>query len=144
MKKIVIKNAQGCFDIGNTNCPKLTDFEIEGSEDMSVSDGYHTMDELYEHRITLYIALCKEVDYSNIEREGTEKCRPVWRSMVHSDDTDFPGWFILGISKEKGKQITYHIPLTRWRETEFAETLIKATEWDGHTSQDVLERIKNL
>ena len=48
------------------------------------------------------------------------------------------------LNKEKGKQITYHIPLDRWDECEFAETLDKAPEFDGHTSQDVLERLKDL
>jgi hypothetical protein len=50
----------------------------------------------------------------------------------------------MGIGKEKGKQISYHLPLSRWDETYFAETLDKAPEWDGHTSADVLERLKTL
>jgi len=99
-----------------------------------VSDGYHTFNELYEHRITLYIALCKKYseDYY------------VWRSTSHSDMSHFDGWFILGIRKEKGKQITYHLPLSKWDDTDFAETLKFAPEFDGHTNKDVLERLKNL
>ena len=64
------------------------------------------------------------------------------RSKVHYSPTD--GWFIMGIGKEKGNQISYHLPLSRWDETDFAETLDQAPEWDGHTSQDVLERLKTL
>ena len=106
--------------------------------DVAISDGYHTFDELYDHRITLYIALCKSIqEYSGFST-------PVWRSKLHPDGTNYDGWFLLGINKEKGKQITYHIPNERWEETGFAETLDKAPEFDGHTSQDVLERIKNL
>ncbi len=101
-----------------------------------VSDGYHTFGELYEHRITLYIALCREIRKNWNDR--------IWRSKIHSDGSNFEGWFILGIDKIKDGQITYHIPLERWEETEFAETLEKAPEWDGHTSQDVLKRIGNL
>ena len=39
------------------------------------------------------------------------------------------------------KQITYHLPLSKWEETGFAETLEKAPEFDGHTPDDVLEII---
>lgn len=98
-----------------------------------ISDGYHTFDELYDHRITLYIALCRTLKNGN-----------VWRSEQHSDGSVMDGWFILGIWFEKGKQITYHIPLERWGETDFAQTLLKAPEFDGHISEDVLERIKKL
>ena len=108
-------------------------------ENLEVSDGYHTFDELYDHRITLYIALCKELGNGSSSPYGH-----TWRSKVHSDDSSFDGWFILGIYKEKGKQITYHLPLEKWEQTNFAETLEKAPEWDGHTSQDVLERIAKL
>jgi hypothetical protein len=101
--------------------------------EVSITDGYHTFDELYDHRITLYIALCKALKNGN-----------VWRSQLHSDGSNYDGWFILGIWFEKGKQITYHIQNYRWDEAEFAQTLDKAPEFDGHTSEDVLERIKNL
>ena len=102
-----------------------------------VSDGYHTFGELYEHRITLFIALCKSI-------EGQEN--DAWRSLRHSDgELAFGGtWFVLGIGKDKGKQITYHLPIEKWNETNFCETLSKAPEYDGHTPNDVLERLKNL
>ena len=102
-------------------------------------DGYHTFDELYDHRITLYIALCR-VLAKDAGHNG------VWRSKKHSDgELAFGGtWFVLGIGKEAGKQITYHLPIERWDETAFAKTLERALKWDGHTSADVLERLKNL
>lgn len=104
-------------------------------------DGYHTFDELYDHRITLFIELCKQINrqpYNNNSKYG------IWRSELHSDGSNFEGWFILGIGKEKGKQITYHLTKERWQDTWFAETLNKAPEWDGHTPVDVLERLRNL
>ncbi len=112
-----------------------------------VSDGYHTFGELYEHRITLFIALCKKQEreiVDNINKTFTKIS--VWRSKKHSDgELAFGGtWFVLGINKEKGKQITYHLPIERWDETEFAETLEKAPEFDGHTPRNVLERLKTL
>lgn len=107
---------------------------IEVADLSQVSDGYHTIAELYDHRITLYIALCSHVIW-------TEEYRP-WRSKTHHDGSSWDGWFIMGIGKEKGEQISYHIPLSRWDETGFAETLDRAPEWDGHMSADVLERLK--
>lgn len=100
-----------------------------------ISDGYHTFGELYEHRVTLWIVVLKllyDLGYMS------------WRSRLHSDSSAFEGWFVLGYGKGKGEQITYHLPLSKWDKCDFAETLDKAPEFDGHTSEDVLERIKKL
>lgn len=98
----------------------------------SISDGYHTFDELYEHRITLFIALCRIM---------TGRA-PVWMSAKHSDGTFFDGWFVLGLYTEKGRQITYHLPMVKWPEVEkFAQEYVTAPEFDGHTAADVLKRI---
>lgn len=108
-------------------------------------DGYHTFDELYEHRITLYITLCKITEALDVE--SGRGSGDVWRSRRHSDGDLCFGtgtMFVLGVGKNAGKQITYHIPIERWGETDFAETLEKAPEFDGHTSDDVLERLKRL
>lgn len=110
-----------------------------------VSDGYHSIAELYDHRITLYIALARALNQWLGSPTLPENKVFVWRSKNHSDgNPSYPGWFIMGIGKEKGTQISYHIPLSRWDETNFAETLEKAPEFDGHTSADVLERLKTL
>jgi hypothetical protein len=101
-----------------------------------ISDSYHSFDELYEHRIELYIQLC-----GWIHAMGDEK---VWRTTVHSDGSVWEGWFLLGINKEKGKQITYHLPMTEWARCGNFETLTNAPEYDGHTSQDVLQRLREL
>ena len=103
-----------------------------------VSDGYHTFGELYDHRIALWLALCRsDVYLSNQNGEPSD----VWRSKAHSDGVVWDGWFILGMGKAKGQQMTYHLPITDWEKCEFAETLEKAPEWDGHTSADVLTRL---
>ena len=120
---------------------KHTLIRAEG-ENLEVSDGYHTFDELYEHRIVLFIALCK-ILYADPQYQTGQKA-DIWRSKLHSDGTSFDGWFIMGIGRNKGEQITYHLPISKWDETEFAETREKAPEFDGHTSDDVLERLKNL
>lgn len=120
-------------DINETieNCRDTIDTNL-------ISDGYHTFGELYEHRIELWIALCKQFSgpWHNF----------VWRSQYHSDgELAFGGgWFVLGIHKEPGKQITYHLPMRYWDQCDFAEVLDKAPEFDGHTAADVLERLKLL
>jgi hypothetical protein len=103
-------------------------------DEVEISDGYHTFTELYDHRITLFIALCKALK----DKEY------IWRSQLHSDGSNIDGWFVLGIRDLPGKQMTYHLPNERWDETNFVEERKKAPEFDGHTSQDVLERLKNL
>ncbi len=114
----------------------------EGYDTNQISDGYHTFGELYEHRAALFIALCKVTEMLEVEAGmGSGK---VWRSRLHSDGTSYEGWFILGIGMAKGLQITYHLPIDKWNETYFAKTLDKAPEFDGHTSKDVLNRLKSL
>ena len=108
---------------------------IKGN-DLQVFDGDHTFEELYDHRIALFIALAREVSKQCVSS--------IWRSHRHSDGGSCEGWFLLGIGTSKGQQITYHIPGDRWRETNFAETLDKAPEFDGHTSADVLQRLKRM
>lgn len=100
-----------------------------------VSDGFHTFDELYKHRIILFIVLCRTLA-NQVEDFG----KP-WKSRKHSDGSSFDGWFIMGIYTEKGDQISYHIPDRYWGITLFATELERAPEWDGHTSEDVLHRL---
>lgn len=122
---------------------RLVKVKCRGLDDMQVSDGYHTMDELYDHRITLYIALCRELRANPAYQVGQKA--NVWRSRVHADGSFMQNWFVLGIGTEEGEQIAYHLPESRWEECDFADTYeIAPIEWDGHTSADVLERLKAL
>ena len=109
--------------------------QIKAVDTNQVSDGYHTFGELYDHRITIFKALARLAD--------NETTAPVWRSKAHSDGSVWDGWFILGINKEAGKQITYHLPTSEWNSCDFAQTLDKAPDWDGHTSANVLQRLKD-
>jgi hypothetical protein len=99
-----------------------------------ISDGYHTFGELYEHRIVLWMALC---------RLCSELGDNVWKSKLHSDGSSFDGWFVLGITNNLGQQMTYHLPNEYWDQCDF-NVLDKSPEFDGHSSKDVLERIQNL
>jgi hypothetical protein len=143
MKKFTITNPHMVTESSSYQ-GKIEKIVIEGDEDMQVSDSYHTMNELYEHRITLFIALCKHrIDMSIIGSDGSVP-HGVWRSKLHADSSSYDGWFIMGIGKEKGRQISYHLPMSKWEETNFAETLDRAPEWDDHTPEDVLQRLKAL
>ncbi len=120
-------------------CPRYLKKRFKGG--CTFCDGYHTFDELYEHRISLYIQLCKQIylqPYSNTKKYD------IWRSKKHHDGTMFDGMFIMGIGTGKGKQITYHLPLKKWMETRFAKTLDFAPKFDNHTSDDVLKRLNTL
>jgi len=118
---MTIRHADGC------------EFE-EGMEPRCNCDGYHTFRELYEHRINLYITLCKSICHSHY----------IWKSLKHDDGTMYDGWFLLGINTEPGKQISYHCPIEEWENVYFAESLDSAPKFDGHTSNDVLERLTLL
>ena len=98
-----------------------------------VSDGYHTFDELYEHRHMLFLSLMKLLPRSS------------WFSRVHADGSGYAGWFICGIHLPSG-QVTYHLPdclLLGARDTGATETP-RAPAYDGHTSADVLARLLNF
>lgn len=149
MKKYIITGAEQVTPLKLDIEQAKISSECLGGDDMHVSDGYHTMDELYEHRIQLFLTLCHQIhrlsEFTDYFKEDRHNLR-VWRSKNHSDGKSAFGgtWFVLGIGKDAGKQITYHLPIKLWEETDFAETLEVAPEWDGHTSNDVLNRLKNL
>lgn len=92
-----------------------------------VSDGYHTFDELYDHRCLLFAAL------SQMRPEES------WKSKKHHDGSVWEGWFIAGMDLD-GETITYHLPEKYWG-FYTGEELETAPEWDGHTSADVLARL---
>lgn len=95
-----------------------------------VSDGSHTSNELYEHRHSLTLALMRSMPQVS------------WFSRAHNDGSSFDGWFIVGIDLPTGT-ITYHMPerLYEAARATGAKELDKGQEWDGHTSQDVVERL---
>ena len=96
-----------------------------------ISDGYHTFDELYEHRCTLFLALMKAVP------------EIAWISTLHDDGSSFDGWFIAGMNLATGT-VTYHLPVGMWSlacETG-AKPLERAPKWDGHTSADVVKCVQ--
>ncbi|NJN34130.1 MAG: hypothetical protein HC817_07660 [Saprospiraceae bacterium] len=101
-----------------------------------VSDGFHTFGELYEHRITLFLVLLKQL----VKQDSFPL--PIWKSMKHDDGVEWRGWFIVGVGEQAGEQISYHLPISKWAECDFIPERERAPQWDGHSSADVLERLK--
>lgn len=111
----------------------------------TVSDGFHTFEELYDHRVELFIALLRALPMPRpiLPRAEIEafRNRIPWRAELHSDGSRFAGWFVLGVGEDKGTQITYHLPMWRWDQCDFAVTRARGPEFDGHTPADVLVRL---
>lgn len=95
------------------------------------SDGYHTFDELYDHRAKLF---------SVIVRDHRELA---WKSRLHHDGTMYDGMFIIGVETPEG-QATYHYDVDPYWGIFDCEELGRAPEWDGHTPQQAIDRIAAL
>jgi hypothetical protein len=103
--------------------------EVDAEENkVEISDGYHTFNELYDHRNLLFINLCMASGWPS-----------AWKR-----DPSTPGWVILKITMALG-QVSYHIhekhlPLFEGKIQEVTDEM----DWfyDGHTSKDVLERLE--
>lgn len=96
-----------------------------------VSDGNHTFEELYEHVYELWIALC------------ASRAKHAWRTDVDGQGKCAEGWFILGLYCCEGEQLSYQLPRRLWDRCKFASTMDQAPPWDGHTPEDVLNRLKS-
>lgn len=97
-----------------------------------VSDGYHTFDELYEHRCILFVALMKT------------NPKISWRANNHDDGSMFEGeWFVAGMNLPTG-DITYHLPQWTWKMLDNVgiKTSNLAPKWDGHTPRNVVKRLE--
>jgi hypothetical protein len=106
-----------------------------GCETGKVSDGYHTFDELYNHRCLLFLAFQGMAETHYDGRHVT-----TWKSRKHHDGSFFDGWFIAGMIFADKSQISYHVTDKYWDLCKAPE-LEAAPEWDGHTSADVIERL---
>ena len=114
--------AQDAIDMAQ----RVIDVE-EAKESGELSDGYHTFNELYEHRYALFMALQKFLPVQS------------FKSKRHADGSMFDGQFIAGTILYGG-YIEYHLPLRLWDVCP-ANEYEYAPEWDGHTSNDVIKRL---
>lgn len=96
-----------------------------------ISDGYHTFEELYNHRLALFALICELLPAES------------WKTRVHSDGSVWEDWFLVGLRYLSGEQITYHYPMEWWDKIQVHE-LKQAPPYDGHTPQDVLDRLSKF
>lgn len=102
--------------------------EETGNSVGSLSDTFHTFDELYLHRTVLTALAFMSLPYA-------------WKAKKHEDGSMFDGMFIVGCPTPEG-MITYHYDLEHWNLFKIPE-IPYAPHFDGHTPNDVIERIKN-
>ena len=103
----------------------------------NTSDGYHTFKELYEFRVVYNAALFNEWALQNKYE--------VHKSWLHHDgELCFGGgWFIVSAMLPTG-QISNHYSSEYWDLFKIPETETALFPFDGHTSQDVLNKLKNI
>jgi len=124
MGKIIIPNNKEILFDGDAN---------------DVSDTFHTFGELYEHRLALTAALFNEWGKFDIPSHDVHKS---WKH--HDGELCFGGgWFIVVAVLPTG-QISYHYEAKDWDSFRIPIVEKAKYEWDGHTSNDVIQRLKAL
>ena len=135
MNRVIIENAEQHLVLAQS---KYSTKSIEASgEHLTVSDGYHTLEELYEFRKMYNAALFNEWTRQNKYK--------VHKSKRHfeGDECFGGGWFVVVAILPSG-QISNHYELKDWDLFECRETEKALFEFDGHTASDVLERLRTL
>jgi hypothetical protein len=95
----------------------------------TVSDTFHTIDELYRHRALLTAALFGKL-YEDESNHG--RIVDVHKARLHSDGTGIDGFFVVMATLYPGGQISYHYPEADWDLFDIPE----------RTSADVLDRLE--
>ena len=123
-----------------------TNSDIQDIGDLS--DGYHTFNELYEFRKIYNAALFNEwaIKPAGFNNDGT--IIPVFnvhKSWKHNDGEPCfgGGWFIVSAMLPTGL-ISNHYKAEDWDLFKIPEVEKALHEFDGHTSEDVLNRLKKL
>lgn len=120
-----------------------------------ISDGYHTFNELYEFRKVYNAALFNEwaksakvigwknpVIHENPIYEAKYDVHKSWKH--HDGELCFGGgWFIVVAVLPTG-QISNHYEAKDWDLFKIPEVEKAKYEFDGHTSNDVLQRLLSL
>lgn len=135
MKRFIIEhdiNTEVTNNGDMINAP--TQWRFDGNN-ITISDGYHTMHELYQHRMALNIALFHAWHQLGLHVK-------VMKSKLHSDGTMFENYFIVMAITPQG-QISYHYDLKHWDKFKIPE-VDRTPPYDGHGSQQVMERLVKL
>jgi hypothetical protein len=95
-----------------------------------ISDGYHTFDELYEHRCLLFLLFVT----------GQDLMGAAYAVLEH-----YEGWDLITYDSPEG-QISYHVS-TKYRHLwsgTLMEIPIERHKFDGHTPTDVVMRMMGI
>ena len=96
-----------------------------------LSSGFHTFNELYDHRAKLFAVICNS--HKDI----------AWKSKLHDTGDMYDNMFIVGVSTPDG-QATYHYDFKTYWDLFNVRELKKAPKYDGHTPTDAINRILDL
>ena len=125
---------------------------IDTPNEHKFSDGYHTFESLYDIRLAYNVALFNEWGRQHRpDKSGRMYLSiPVPKYDVHKSTRHHDGelcfgggWFIVVANLPSG-QISNHYEMKHWDLFRVPETEKAKYEWDGHTSEDVINRLKSL
>lgn len=116
--------------------------------DKNTSDGYHTFEELYNIRKAYNVALFNQWAKAKVFYiDGTES-HPMYH--VHKSKRHYDGelcfggdWFVVCSMLPTG-QITNHYHISDWDLFCIPETEKALFKFDGHSTQDVIQRLLDL
>lgn len=112
-----------------------------------IADDYHTMHDLYEHRLALTVALFNYMHavHASIIGESAAKIAPITvKSKLHNDGTMFEGGYFIVSAMTANGQISYHYDLKHWDKFRIPEVERVPWKYDNHKPEDVIERLINL
>jgi hypothetical protein len=117
------------------------------SELVEVGDDYHSMSELYEHRMALNAVLFNHWSLEVVKAKFLRlepKCPSPVKSKLHNDGSMFEGGYFIISAVTKQGQISYHYKLEHWDKFKIPEVERIPWEYDGHSPADVIERLLSL
>lgn len=132
----------------------IQESKADGMDVSQVSDGWHTFSDLYDIRLAYSVALFNEWALlletvpGQFDSNGMNPIRvkyDVHKSWRHYDgELCFGGgWFIVVANLPSG-QISNHYEMKHWDLFKIPSYEKAKYEWDGHTSEDVINRLKSL
>lgn len=126
-KRVYLKNSvQHAITILSNKEVVQTYKKISDGDDefQQLTDGYHTFEELYDHRMIL-----SSIIFNTYPEYA-------WKSKLHSDGTMYDDYFIVGASIPDVGDYSYHYDLKNWDMFDVPE-LEHAPEYDGHKPSDI-------
>jgi hypothetical protein len=100
------------------------------STNNSISDGYHTLTELYDQRLALFRLLM------------TLYCNASWKAYQHHDLTILDGWFLVGIDFPNFGTISYYARNSLW--DSFKVRILEKAPLNNLTSSQTVEMLENI